>query len=650
MRTKVTLVLLFLNIALFFFIFHFERDWRTERAALEVRRRVLGPEAADIRSLSVTGPASGAYRLEKRGDTWFLTQPLEWPAKADTVDRIVSELQSLEHETIFSVRDVLKNGQSLATYGLDHPKFVVKFTSGGPDTTGFAPITTTLEIGDITSDGQRLYVLSPDGAHIHVISRELAEVLAQTPKQLLADAVLTIPPYEARSLSLQPGGTASVRLRRDGSRWFFERPITAARADKAAVELAINGLDGLRVKDFLPANAAVPAPAAEPALRLTIEGDNRNETLFLGAAVDLGAGVAAGAGDREYYAQLDGRPAIFTVVLPSSLLKTLRNAQEDLRDPHVLDFDPAAVTSIVLNAPNLPELTLQRLEVPAGAADGAGWQLIGGGDPARGPQTLAADRAAVQRLLSQLALLSVASDATGAKKFESDAPSAADRETWGFNSPERQITLAVASLPPVSPIVLQIGQTTPPGNYAYALQPNLGSVYAVDPEILNETRVDPLAWRDRQVRHLPAGAKITALGLTDLKTGAVLLDWKAGEDAAPPVRSLLDELGDLRAQSFLSDHLTDGVKNLDGQDRPWRYRLDASISLLAGAGGEQTSTSMLWLTERIKGSLQLAGSKDFNVVFAVDQPVIDALWQLTYGARDPGPAPEPAAKAPNAAP
>jgi hypothetical protein len=59
---------------------------------------------------------------------------------------------------------------------------------------------------------------------------------------------------------------------------------------------------------------------------------------------------------------------------------------------------------------------------------------------------------------------------------------------------------------------------------------------------------------------------------------------------------------------------------------------------------------MLWLTERIKGSLQLAGSKDFNVVFAVDQPVIDALWQLTYGARDPGPAPEPAAKAPNAAP
>jgi hypothetical protein len=638
MRTKVTLVLLFLNAALFFFIFHFERDWRTERAALEVRRRVLGPEAADIRSLSVTGPATGSYRLERRGDAWYLTQPLEWPAKAAAVDRIVRDLQFLEHETIFSVRDVIKNGQSLATYGLDHPKLVLTFTSGGPDTTGVAPVTTTLKIGDVTTDGQRLYVLSPDGSHIHVIGRELAESLAQTPTQLVADTVLTIPPYEARSLSLRSVGTASARLRRDGSRWSFESPIPA-RADKNAVELAVNGLDALRVKSFLPASAAVLPPGAEPAMRLTIEGDNRSETLSLESAVDGGpVGGAAPPADREYYAQLEGRPAVFTVVIPGPLMSTLRNAPEDLRDRHVLDFDPAAVTAIVLAAPdrNLPELTLQRLEAPAGAADRAGWQLIGAADSARGPQPIAADRAAVQRLLTQLAQLT-------AQNFQSDAPQDADLEKWGFHRPERQITLTLAGAAAGSPLVLQIGQTTPPDRYAYALQPTTQSVYAVDPAILNETRVDPLAWRDRQIRTLPAGAKITSLRLTDLAKGAVLLDWKAGASAAPAVNDLLAALAALRAQSFVSDHFTDGVKAVDGQDRPWRYRLDASISLLAGAGGEQTSTSTLWLTERLKGDQQLAGSTEFNVVFAVEQPVIDALWTLTYGSRDPGPLPEPAA-------
>ena len=55
MRTKVTLVLLFLNVALFFFIFQFERKWRIEEGWKEARRRVLGAEAADIRSLEISG-------------------------------------------------------------------------------------------------------------------------------------------------------------------------------------------------------------------------------------------------------------------------------------------------------------------------------------------------------------------------------------------------------------------------------------------------------------------------------------------------------------------------------------------------------------------------------------------------------------------
>ena len=69
MRTKVTLVLLFLNVALFFFIFHFEREWRTEQAALESRRRVLGPEAANLQSLEITGPTLTApVRLVRQGE------------------------------------------------------------------------------------------------------------------------------------------------------------------------------------------------------------------------------------------------------------------------------------------------------------------------------------------------------------------------------------------------------------------------------------------------------------------------------------------------------------------------------------------------------------------------------------------------------
>jgi hypothetical protein len=133
MRTKVTLVLLFLNVALFFFIFQFERRWRIEEGWKEARRRVLGAEAADIRSLEISGGGPGhALALAKRGDVWFVTAPLEWPANPNAVSRILTELQFLEHETSFNVSDLAKNGQSLADYGLDKPRLTIALTSGDP--------------------------------------------------------------------------------------------------------------------------------------------------------------------------------------------------------------------------------------------------------------------------------------------------------------------------------------------------------------------------------------------------------------------------------------------------------------------------------------------------------------------------------------
>jgi hypothetical protein len=643
MRTKVTLVLLLLNVVLFFFIFHFEGDWRTERAALEVRRRVLGAEAADIRALTVTGP-EGSFSLERRGDAWFLTQPLEWPANPHAVERIISDLQLLEQSASFSVADLDKNSQSLADYGLDQPRRTVTFTSGGPDTTGTTPVTTTLRLGDITKVGDRLYILSPDGKRIDVVGRELADGLSLRTDQIRTDTLLTIQFFEASSLNLQIAAPAGVRvrIRRAGDRWLFETPILA-RASGDDTERAINGLDALRVKSFVAPGPAAPSPATAPSLRVTIEGDNRRETLLLGRPVDASAPPD---GDRDYYGQLDGRSAQFVVTIKRSLMDTLENAQEKLRDKHLLDFDADTVTAMTLSAPNLPDLTLERDvaaattgKEPAPADGSAGWQIVLPGGPGQAPQTRPADREAVQRLLSQLTQLT-------AERFQSDAARAADLENWGFNRPERQISLSfeapvsgVQPAAPAVPLVLQLGLAARPDNQAYARLAGAPlSVYAVDPEILHETPVAPRSWRDRLLRDLPTGASITGLTLTDLSTGAAILKWTSAANSAPSeaVDTVLAQLRTLRALSFEADGFTEKVK-VDGEDRPWKYRLDAAISLPGGEGREQTSVSSLWLSERLGGSLQLAGSQEAGAVFAIDQPFVDALWTLTHASRPAGP-------------
>ena len=89
MRTKVTLVLVFLNVALFFFIFKFEHRWGPGGGEPQTGGKVFGPEAADIRTLAITNLAGGSFSLTRQREMWLLTQPLEWPAnpRAASADR-----------------------------------------------------------------------------------------------------------------------------------------------------------------------------------------------------------------------------------------------------------------------------------------------------------------------------------------------------------------------------------------------------------------------------------------------------------------------------------------------------------------------------------------------------------------------------------
>lgn len=636
MRTKITLVLVFLNVALFFFIFKFERNWRTERASLETRRRVLGVEAADLRTLTVTSTApGGSYSLTRRGEAWWLTSPLEWPANPHAVSSLIHELQLLEHVSFFNVADLPQSNMKLADYGLENPRLAVTFTSNDPKA---APA--TLRLGDTSKDGSRLYLLSTDRTRIHVVNRSIAESLALPLDQLRADTLLDIPVFEARALSVQSAGVR-VRIRRDGARWLFDT-IIDARASKTSIDVAINGLNALHPKLFNPPNPPASLPSVAPTLRVTLEGNNRTETLYVGEALGPTA-IAAGsatAPDVEYFAQFDRRPALFTVAIPAALMDALRNAPLVLREKHILDFEPRSVTAITLASPVLPNqapLTLQRLEPPAGTAPDApaSWQVVRRG-AAQGPQSFPADRVAVQHLLDQLTTLA-------AKNFQTDAATNADLENWGFKRPEREISLTIAGSS--APLVLQLGTDAKRELYALVGAASAGSsIYAVEKSFTDELPVAARAWRERQLPELPAVARITALKLTDLTASQPVLEVSLDATGHPPpetknfkaVEALLGQLRGLRAQNFPQDGFTDKILAA-GDERPWKIRLDYTISLPGGAGGEQSSVKTLVFTDRLGGSHQFAGSAELDAVFEIEQPLIDALQTITYGDRDPGP-------------
>jgi len=664
MRTKVTLLLIFLNAGLFFYIFQFRRTIENRQSE---KNLVLGPETSNIQTIEISTAANPAnpIKIERTGDIWMLSKPLQWPANEFAVTRIVNELQQLKPYATFTVTELAQTGQSLADYGLDKPPLSLTFTAasvpGSP-----APKPITLKIGTPTKVGNRLYVLSPDEKSIQVVNRSLAESLALRLEDLRADTLFTIPVFEVRAFRIQPQAPAAgIRISNDSntSRWLFESPFKTnnVRANKNATVLAISELHKLRVKTFLDPQHTdtIRTGLAAPELQITLNGNNRHETLLIGSPVETaeanpttpaGGASANTSPTVEYYAQMDDKAPVFTVAVSTQLLDNLRDAQEKLRDPHVLDLEPSTITTLTLSAPNLPEVTLQRLESPTPAT--APWQVVRHNGE-HGPQTLPADREVVERLLQKLSQLS-------AERFVDDAPSNAALEDFGFNRPARQIAISRAKTQAGAAVTLQIGATSSAEASVYAKLLGQPYVYRVSNEILHDTPVSLLAYRDRLVRELPAGAQITGLKLTDLTSSTVLLETAFPlpapvASAATPqisreaIEALVTQLRTLRARSYLREEFTNTI-TVSGEERPWHYRLDVTLTLVGGTAA-QTTSSALYFSDRTGGTTQYVGSPELSLVFEAEQPLLDTFFAVAYGPKDPGPTlPQPAVPAATSTP
>jgi len=644
MRTKVTLVLLFLNVALFYFIFQFV-VWNdaTPHTRKVLPRQVAALDRIEIHPANVATPLV----LEKRNDNWFLGAPYDWPADKNAVERLINELLLLENETSFEVAKLGATGQKLADYGLDPAAIVLRLTAG--DTTF------DLKIGAATQVQNRLYVLDPAGTRIHVVGRSLVEALMLGPDQFRSTALVDIPVFEARSLAVQlpAPGNLRVRLARNPQtqRWTFESPIQT-RADKNAVELVLSGIRELSVASFLDTPPAAGITGLDnPAFRLTVEGTQRRTILLLGAPVAAESKPGVARAETELYAKLDDRAALFTVKVSDDLLDDLRNAQTKLRERRLLDFEPARLTAISLTAPGQPEVALQRLESGT-------WQVLSRqGTEVAQPQS--ADPAVVARLIEQLGQLR-------AVTFQSDAPFPADLEQWGFNRAEREVVLTLAadqSAQPVA-ITLQLGVTTSESGQplTYARVADTQFVYQVRSSILEELPVVARHYRLRTLRDLPPGARIAGISLRRVADNSVVFakdlaagqTWDTALESEKPelknaVQQLLGELRTLRARDFVRDAFA-ATLEIDGQPQPWIYQLDITIALSAAGEAERTTTSTLLLGNRQGGTTLLVGSAEFNTVFHATQPFLDSVFALTFGSRDPGPPPAQPAENDGSAP
>ena len=437
-----------------------------------------------------------------------------------------------------------------------------------------------------------------------------------------------MPTFEVRGLSIriaegdgaQAGASAQrVGLVKTKDGWRIETPVQAD-ADARMVESQIAALEALQANRFIQTPDASPAAygLTNPAMRVSLEG-NQRQTLLLGRSVPQQK-------PAQYYAQLEGNPAIFTV--NAALFDALKNAQELLRERHILPFDPAALSAIDIVDEHGARVRLQVLE-------NGSWQVMGEANGTR-LEPIRADDNEVARLVGALRTLK-------AGAFTNDAPTQENLSAYGFDKPLRTVTL---SLQNSEPLVLTLGSMqTEEGKLLYARTNRAQGVYQVHPAILMLLSLQSAQYRWRVLEQLPAPAMLTRLSLKDLSAGKVIFEGNPAElpkelDEAKKaaVQQIAAALKNFEVAQYLEKSSDEGCYH-DGRLLPWRYELTGSAALSSGADAK-TQALAYRFTARQGGTVQGGFSAQSNTAFLLAQPLIDALFTLT----DEAPAAAPAAQ------
>ncbi len=619
MRLRFTIILVLLNIAAAFYILHLEKKTAPEDPFDKAIANVL-PNALTVDKITISsrGENSNETRvLERQRNRWEIVSPFRWPANDNAVQRILTQLEFLDIETTIPLDEIEKAGQSLADFGLTEPQVTLTYSGAGKET--------TLKIGAPTKLGSRLYILAPGGDDVLVVTRELLESIDVSLENLRSAQIFNLPIFEIRSLRIQAGEQRIV-VTKTGEQWDFETPVNVP-ADPELVTSTLGMLTGSQAIKLIPSSEVDLARfgLTNPFMRVTLSGNDRRESLVLGAPVP---NLPEGATPQRY-AQLETPAADGTVfTVNAANFDWLVNATDELREHNFLLFDPAHVTALRISLSG-KSLTLQKIE-KSSSSDADTWQVLVT-EKAGNVVSQPGDPELINQLMDRLNWLK-------ARSFVSDAPSPANLADYGFDAPNASVTLDNGT-----PITLILGAVDKEdGRLIYAKRADQPYVYTVASTILGLLTANPLDYRTRLLDQQPPSAQVTSLKLTDLKNERVLLDmtvdpakqtWPValeGKDAAfkEGVLQLVEDVKSFRVDKYLESRFH------EQEAAPWRYQLTAEILLPGGDGGKKL-TRNYYFSFRLGAGSQIGGSPELGYTFTLTQAEIDTLFDLTFEQETP---------------
>lgn len=321
--------------AVYYFDFRHPKD---TAAPKDTSKPALSLQASDVTGMTLTHPARAgepSIELEKRGNGWQITQPVDTAADQPTIEGLVDEIAGARvDQTEPGSADRRK------VYGLDPPRtsLELRMQNGAKH---------TLLFGEKDFTDASVYTVIDGGQNVSLLPSALFETVNKRLDDLRDRAVLHFDSAATASFNLK-NGSGELVASKQKDMWKFSKPADSS-ADADAIATLLGGIASAKfvgVADEKSDNLAKYG-LATPAVTFTAVDDKGVKATLLVGKKDA----------ENYFARDASRPTIFRI--DADLYKKLTERYADLRDKQVVHVDTSDIQNIELRN-DMGAITLSR--------------------------------------------------------------------------------------------------------------------------------------------------------------------------------------------------------------------------------------------------------------------------------------------------
>jgi hypothetical protein len=345
MRSKTTLILLAIAIAVGVYIKYFESKRPDTKEAAQRAQNVVNFEREKITGISIQN-GDDKIDIKKIDNKWRLEAPIKDQADGSLIDNLLLDLESWQKDTTIPAKEIESDKSKLGEFGLAKPKLRLKLLgeNGPPE----------ILLGKDAALENKMYVRLENSKDVFLAAQSVRKDVEKKAEDF-RDRKLTALTTAFVTRVVVKTSAGEMELEKKTDHWEIAKPLRA-RADDQNIGDLIAQITTAHIQQFVADDRGDlhPYGLAEPRGSITLfaQDDKQGQMLQIGGVPEKAK--------NQVYVRFAPRNGVYE--LPNKIAEILNTKPNDLRDRHLVRIDTNILDRITIDAAGKGKTVLARKE------------------------------------------------------------------------------------------------------------------------------------------------------------------------------------------------------------------------------------------------------------------------------------------------